>query len=92
MSYSMYRKEGKAFQLQGPGCARVTTWGRAGTERRHVMAMYPHRLWGTTLTGWLPNISTSILKITKMRLQRGDVSHPRSQLLPGGAETSVFYL
>lgn len=43
--YTERKAEGKAFQLQGPGCARVTTWGSLGTTRRQMW-------WLCILTGF----------------------------------------
>lgn len=46
---------------------------------------------GNNLTRLAAKDHTSILKITKMRFKRGNVSHPRSQLFRG-AGTPGFYL
>lgn len=64
-------KEKPSRQREQSVQARVTTLAEA-----NVTAMYPPRIWGTTFTGCI-----CILKITKTRLKRGEVSRPRSQLL-----------
>jgi hypothetical protein len=61
---------------------RVRERESTGTQKTNVTAGHPLTRFGEQpLQAATLRITTSIFKITKMRLERDDVSCPRSQLL-----------
>lgn len=82
---AIYVKNGRTniSVIKNARCARVTAWGRPrDTEDKRDRSMPSHSVLENNHYKLQPlRITTSIFKITKMSLEKGAVSCPRSKLL-----------
>lgn len=82
---AIYVKNGRTniSVIKNARCARVTAWGRPrNTEDKRNRSMPSHSVLENNHYKLQPlRITTSIFKITKMSLEKGAVSCPRSKLL-----------